>query len=310
MKIGIDLGGTTIHGGLVDHHGVIVKKLSFQTPQNYEVQAIVSIMDQMIDEFCEYSKEVSGIGIGIPGLVSKNMQEVLTCKNLNWTEVPLVKLMKKRPMPIYLDNDANVAALAEFKLGSLKNTKNSMMLTLGTGVGGGIVLNDHMYRGSHGLSFEVGHMVIGDNFYDCNCGRNGCFETFASATAMVKYAKKLLEEGHASSLSDLDHMDARAIIEASKLGDELSVKVFDRLIHYLSVGIINLINLFDPEIIAIGGGLSGAGEYLLKPIRDKVNSMIFMEGHPSAQIVLATMENDAGIIGAALVAQTLEIDSE
>jgi glucokinase len=310
MKIGIDLGGTTIHGGLVDRHGVIVKKLSFDTPDDYDVQAIVSIMDQMIDEFCEFSDAVSGIGVGIPGLVSKNMQEVLTCKNLKWTDVPLVRLMKKRAMPIYLDNDANVAALAEYKLGSLKNTQNSMMLTLGTGVGGGIVLNDQMYRGSNGLSFEVGHMVIGDNFYDCNCGRSGCFETFASATAMVKYAKKLLSEGQTSTLSDLNHLDAKAIIEASKLGDELSITVFNRLIKYLSIGIVNLINLFDPEIIAIGGGLSGAGDYLLKPLREKVKSMLFMADHPSAEIVLATMENDAGIIGAALVAQTLQIDSE
>lgn len=127
---------------------------------------------------------------------------------------------------------------------------------------------------------------------------------------MVKYAKKLLAEGQTSTLSSLNHIDARAIIEASKLGDALSLKVFNRLIQYLSIGIINLINLFDPEIIAIGGGLSGAGDYLLKPLRDKVNTMIFMEGHPSAEIVLATMENDAGIIGAALVAQTLEIDSQ
>lgn len=302
MYIGIDIGGTTIQAGLVNLEGKILHKKSLQTPTDYKVETIVSLLDDLIDECLEKAATpVLSIGIGIPGLVNFERDAVLTCKNLNWDFVPLVKLMKNREMPLLLDNDANAATYAEYKLGSLQGVHNGIMLTLGTGVGGGIIVNGKDYRGSYGMGFEVGHVVIGDNFYTCNCGRTGCFETFSSATALIKYANHLLDQGRTSSLSSLEKISAKDVIDASKDGDELAIEVYDRFINYLAIGIVNLINLFDPEKIALGGGVSGAGDYLLTPLKKKVEEQLFLSDHPHAEIVLASMKNDAGIVGAAFV---------
>lgn len=301
MYIGIDLGGTTIQGGLVDAKGHIHFKLTHKTPKTGGVDAIVKSIDHLIDGLlARASTPIEALGIGIPGLVNYQRDAVITCKNLNWDHVDLVKRMKKRPFPLRLDNDANAATYAEFKFGSLRGVKNGLMLTLGTGIGGGVIINGQDYRGSHGLGFEVGHMVIGDNFYTCNCGKKGCFETFASATALVKYVEKALEEGQETSLK-ASTLSARAIVEASKTGDKLAGHAFERLIHYLALGIGNLINLLDPEIIALGGGLSGAGDDLLKPLKEQLASQLFVEDYTHSQLVLASMGNDAGIVGAAFV---------
>ena len=302
MYIGIDLGGTTIQAGLVDLKGQMLFKNSVATPKDHNVASVVAVIDALIDECIEKTESpVLSIGIGIPGLVNYERDMVLTCKNLNWEFVPLVKMMKNRDIPVLLDNDANAATYAEYKFGSLQGVHNGIMLTLGTGIGGGVIVNGTDYRGSFGMGFEVGHMVIGDNFYDCNCGRTGCFETFASATALIKYTQHLLSQGKNSVLNTLDKLTAKDIIEASKEGDQVASEAYDRLISYLATGIVNLINLFDPEKIAIGGGLSGAGDYLLTPLKKKVKAQLFISDQAHAELLLATMKNDAGIVGAAFV---------
>jgi glucokinase len=218
-------------------------------------------------------------------------------------------LERKLHKPIYIDNDATVAALAEYESGSMKNCKSGIMLTLGTGIGGGIILNGEVYSGFNGLGAELGHTVVGENFYDCNCGRNGCLETFASSTAIIKYTKKLIVEMNEPTIiiekaeGNINNINAKIIFDCAKEGDKIATLAVNRLVKYLSIGILNIINFIDPEIIALGGGVSGAGQYLLDMIRDEVRSNKYYDDSPISKIVLAELGNKAGIIGAAMVAK-------
>ena len=305
MLIGLDLGGTNIAAGLVNEKGVLIEKMSIPTNSHRTSDELIKDIYNLIEKMKEKSPEPVGfIGIGVPGLVNKDMSLVLTCKNLNWENVPLLKGLEKLNTPIIIDNDANVATYAEFKIGALQDAKNAVVLTLGTGIGGGIIIDNKEFRGGFGLGSEIGHMVIGENFYDCNCGRNGCFETFASATAIIKYAELLVETtDKPSKLRDLEKITAKAVIDLSKEGDDLAVLVFNRFIKYLSIGIVNIINFIDPNKIALGGGGSGAGKYLLYSLNAEIRKHLFLEDYDSAEIVIAELGNDAGIIGAALLAK-------
>lgn len=305
MLIGIDLGGTNIAAGLVSEEGILIEKMSVPTNGHLSADEVIKVIYSLVEKMIEKSEaEVEYIGIGIPGLVNKDMSLVLTCKNLNWHNVPLKKRLEELNIPIVIDNDANVATYAEFKIGALKNVNNAVVLTLGTGVGGGIIIDNKEFRGGYGLGSELGHMVIGENFYDCNCGKNGCFETFASATAIIKYAEHLIKTTDTpSKLRNFSDITAKKVIDLSKEDDEIAVLVFERFIKYLSIGIVNIINLIDPNKIALGGGVSGAGDYLLDRLNDEVKKNLFLDDYESAEIVIAELGNDAGIIGAALLAK-------
>lgn len=305
MLIGVDLGGTNIAAGLVDEAGNLIFKRSVPTGAHRPAEEVIKDIYVLIDEVMKSTDEtVSYIGIGVPGLVNKDMTTVLTCKNLNWEHVPLMSGLKNLGLPIAIDNDANVAAYAEYKIGSLKGVPNSVMITLGTGVGGGIIIENKEFRGGFGLGSEIGHMVIGSNFYDCNCGKNGCFETFASATAIIKYAEHLIETTELpSALRKLDIITAKDVIDLSKKDDVIAIETFERFIKYLAIGIVNIVNLIDPNKFSLGGGVSGAGEYLLERLNREIKKQLFLEDYDSAEIVISTLGNDAGIIGAALLAK-------
>lgn len=305
MLIGLDLGGTNIAAGLVNEEGILVEKMSIPTDAHRSAEEVINDIYALLEKIINKSQApVEYIGIGVPGLVNKDMSLVLTCKNLGWNNVPLMKGLEKLDIPVIIDNDANVAAYAEYKIGALKDTKNAIVVTLGTGVGGGIIIDGKEFRGGFGLSSEIGHMVIGENFYDCNCGKNGCFETFASATAIIKHAERLVETTDTpSGLRKIKKITAKAVIDLSKENDELAVIAFNRFIKYLSIGIVNLINLMDPNKIALGGGVSGAGDYLLDNLNAEIKKHLFIEDYESAEIVIAELGNDAGIIGAALLAK-------
>lgn len=305
MLIGIDLGGTNIAAGLVNDEGVLIEKMSILTNTSRSSDKIIKDIYLLIEKMiAKTTDKVKYIGIGIPGLVNKDMSLVLKCPNLNWENVPLMKGLEKLKIPIIIDNDANLAAYAEYKIGSLKNTKNSVVLTLGTGIGGGIIIDNKEFRGGYGLGSEIGHMVIGENFYDCGCGKNGCFETFASATAIIKYAEYLIKNtDKKSKLRDFKNITAKDVIELSKEKDEIALLTFNRFIKYLSIGIVNIINLIDPNKIALGGGISATGDYLLDNLNADIKKHLFLENYESAEIVIAELGNDAGIIGAALLAK-------
>ena len=313
MYIGIDLGGTNIAAGIVDAQGSIKHEKSCTTRVGEEAHEIIEDMISLVSNILEEShmqlKEIKAIGIGIPGLADKN-GNVIFCVNLGWKNVPLSEMLENAlHKPIYIDNDATVAALAEYESGSMKNCKSGLMLTLGTGIGGGIILNGEIYDGFNGVGSEIGHMVVGENFYDCNCGRNGCLETFASSTAIIRYTKKLIEETNENTIilekakGNINNITAKIIFDCAKEGDIIATLAVNRLIKYLGIGILNIINFIDPEIIVLGGGVAGAGLYLLDKIIKEVNENKYYEELPIAKIVLAELGNKAGIIGAAMVAK-------
>ena len=312
MFIGIDVGGTKIAAGLVTEDG----ELKFQSflPTKPErgseevIKDIIGIIKKTASNMPEDGEKIRGIGIGIPGHVIKNTDSLVYCVNLDWDHVDLKRSIEKEfDLPVYIENDAKAAALAEFMVGSLKGTQNSVLITLGTGVGGGIFLNGELYRGSNGKASEIGHMIVGENFYNCNCGKNGCFETFTSATALIQYAKKLIKNHNGETMildrleNNLDLLEAKVIMECAQQGDSLSLKVVDRFINYLVVGISNLFNMLDPELIALGGGVSKAGEYLLELIDKNIASNACFQNMRDLRIVTATLGNEAGTVGAAML---------
>lgn len=313
MYIGIDLGGTNIAVGIVDEQGNIIHEKSCATRVGKEPQEIVADMVDLIlsvlEEFHMALKEIKAVGVGIPGLADNNGY-VINCVNLGWKNVPLRELLEnKLQKPIYIDNDATVAALAEYERGSMKNCKSGIMLTLGTGIGGGIILNGEVYSGFNGVGSELGHIVVGENFYTCNCGRNGCLETFASSTAIIKYTKKIIGEMNENTIiidkaeGDLNNINAKIIFECAKEGDKIANLAVDRLVKYLSLGIFNIVNFMDPEVIALGGGVAGAGQYLLDMVINEVMPNRIFDKLPMGRIVLAELGNEAGIIGAAMIAK-------
>lgn len=313
MYIGIDLGGTNIAVGIVDDQGNIKHEKSCATRIDKEPQVIIedmiALVLKLLEELHMELKEIKALGIGIPGLADKN-GNVLFCVNLGWKNVPLKEMLETvLHIPIYIDNDATVAALAEYERGSMKNCKSGLMLTLGTGIGGGIILNGEIYSGFNGVGSELGHIVVGENFYDCNCGKNGCLETFVSSTAIIKYTKKLIEEMNENTIimkkaeGNINYINAKIIFDCAKEGDKIANLAVNRLIKYLGTGIVNIINFIDPEIIALGGGVAGAGQYLLDMVINEVMTNKYYKDLPIGKIVLAELGNKAGIIGAAMIAK-------
>jgi len=311
MYIGIDLGGTNIAGGLVHKNGSVVEIKSVPTGKERGFEAVSKDIISLIRDLMSNAEEpVEGVGVGVPGVVDKNLSMIYYCTNLNWYDQDLGRILSEElGIPVFVDNDANLAALAELEVGALTSAKNAVMLTLGTGVGGGVSVDGHILRGSHGLGSEIGHMIIGENFYDCNCGNNGCLETFSSATAVIKFAEKLVDDNKypESPLNEVRRtsgLSAKTVIDAAKAGDALGNEVFDRLIKYLAIGVTNIVNIFDPEMIAIGGGVAHTGEFLMEKLTAKVKQMAFIKEFPSAKIVFAELGNDAGVIGAAMLPKT------
>ena len=316
MFIGIDLGGTAIKAGLVDREGRILAQSSIATKVGRDYRLIIEDMKRQIEQLLLDNggsiNDIESIGIGAPGLMNYKTGHVIYCTNLFWDNIPLgVELQEHFRKPVYIENDATVAGLAESLFGSTKGVPNSVFLTIGTGIGSGIIINHKVYSGSHFAGSEIGHMIVGDNFYTCNCGNSGCLETFASATAMIRYAGYRLEKDNIKSVildkaeGKAENINAKIIFDAAKEGDPLGMETVDRMIKYLSIGIINIFNILDPEIVAIGGGVSKAGDYLLDRLRVSVQKMFFTPNIKYGDIVLARLGNEAGILGAAFLGNNM-----
>ncbi|MDD3438490.1 MAG: ROK family glucokinase [Clostridiaceae bacterium] len=311
MLVGIDLGGTEIKAGLVDREGRILLQSSIPTNAGRDYRLIIKDMQEQVEKLLkDYGAgigDMESIGIGAPGLMNEKSGYVIYCTNLFWENVPLGIMLKEHfNKPVYMGNDANAAALAESLFGSTKSVENSVLITIGTGVGSGIIIGHKIYSGSHFAGSELGHMIVGSNFYRCNCGNMGCLETFASATAMIRYAVNRLERDKIKSsildkAGDTENIDARLIFDAAKEGDQLGIETVGRMIKYLSIGIINIFNILDPDIVAIGGGVSKAGVYLTDKLKKEVGGMLFTSGIKYGDIVLAQLGNEAGLLGAAFL---------
>ena len=309
--IGLDVGGTTFKAGVVTEDGRIVHKDAMPTGIERPYQEIIADMAALCkkvaaDAGIEMS-EIKSIGVGVPGLFDNKTGMIPFCTNLGWHDIPFVAEMKKHlDTPVYGDNDATVAGLAESVAGVSAGIRDSVFLTLGTGVGGGIIIDGKPYSGAHGCGSEIGHMMIKMGGELCTCGNYGCFERYASATAIIREARKAIVEYPESSMlaacgGDPEKLNAKIVIDAAKAGDAAAKAVFGGYVQALSVGIINIINMLDPEVIVLGGGVSAAGEFLLNAVREAVKPMVFFKTMPYARIELAQLGNDAGIIGAAML---------
>ena len=308
--VGIDLGGTAIKGGIVDKTGDILIKNEIKTESEGGFEKVADnikrLIKQLIKDLGIDIKDVKSIGIGMPGVANKEGL-VYYANNLKWENAPLGDVIRAEfeGIPVHIENDATVAGVAEYVKGSMKGCSSGIMITLGTGLGGGIIIDGKAFSGFNGLGSELGHMLLGENFFDCNCGNNGCFETFASATAVIRHARKLIEEDKMESIItskvSLDDLNAKVIFDSAKEGDTVANMVVDRLVKYLAMGIGTLMNVFDPEIIAIGGGLSKAGDYLLDKVNKEIYNYVVFKKLKYGKVVIASLGNDAGIIGSAML---------
>ena len=308
-KIGIDLGGTNIAAGIVNEEGKILLQGSTPTLATRTFEEVIADMGKLVNDliakFGITAADIESIGIGSPGAVLDG--NVIFSNNLHWVNVPLSKeLQKYINVPVFADNDANVAALAESTVGACKGYKNSVTVTLGTGIGGGIVINNRLYAGSHGIGAEIGHMTIVADGIPCTCGAYGCWERYGSATALIREGKAGMARDSQSLIytlaqGDENKVTAKVVIDAAKAGDKTACEIFDDYVKYIVIGLINIVNCFDPDVIAIGGGVAAAGDFLLDAVRERFEANIFYKDVDHAKIVFAEMGNDAGIVGAAML---------
>ncbi len=307
-SIGIDIGGMSIKIGLVDDEGEIKEQVRFKTAKTAEecTSDMVENISNLLDKYSLTIKDVRGIGIGCPGAVSREAGEVVHLPNLGWQNFPLKKELQKHfNTEIILSNDANVAALGEAIYGVAKDYKLVVMFTLGTGVGGGMVIDNKLFEGGWSRGAELGHITLYLDGEPCTCGRTGCIERYVSATALMEQTRKAMLEDKNSSMwdyvkGDIEKVDGRTAFDCSKSGDVSAIKVVDTYVKYLSESILNMLNIFRPEAFIIGGGISGEGDYLINKVKAYCEKFDYgYKNAPRTEILVATLGNDAGIIGAA-----------
>ncbi len=311
-RIGVDLGGTNIATGVLNENNEIIGRGKVKTraprPAPEIFDSIKESVEMAIADAGISIDEVKSIGIGTPGSVNKATGEIEFSNNLQFNNVPAKEMLESRlKKPVFLENDANCAALGEAVAGCGNGVKDFVAVTLGTGVGSGIIIDGKIIRGSNYCGGEMGHMVINVDGIQCNCGRKGCWEKYASATALVSQAVEAMQNNKTSLLwktcdGDLNKVEGKTIFDALDLGDATAKEVVDRYLYYVSVGIANIINALQPEIICVGGGISGQGEKILRPIRAYITQERYSVHSNKQTIILpAQLGNDAGIIGAALL---------
>ena len=306
--VGIDLGGTNIAAAVVDEYGTIYGRTTRKTNAPRPFGEIFSDMAECAKDAAKESgisfDDIKSVGIGCPGAIEKETGNVEFSNNLDFYDVPIVTHMEKLlGKKVYVENDANAAAWGEYLAGSGKGTDSMIMITLGTGVGSGIIDNGHLLTGAYGKGAEIGHMVISLNGEKCTCGRKGCFEAYASATALINQTKRAMKENPDSEMwnisKTLSKVNGKTAFAAK---DKVAKEVVKNYLGYLSDGVVNVVNIFQPEVICLGGGVSNAGEKMLKPIRKAIKDSSFARfGKKQTEVQIAKLGNDAGIIGAALL---------
>lgn len=315
--VGIDLGGTNIVAGVVDETYKILSKASVKTnmprPSEKIMDDMVSVTHQAVKEAGLNMDQIECVGIGSPGIADIETGYIEYANNLDFNHVPMGDYLKKKlNKPVYVENDANAAAYGEFVAGAAKGTKNAVCITLGTGVGGGIVINNHIYSGFNHAGAELGHNVIVADGEPCTCGRKGCLEAYASASALIRMTREGMESNKDSLMWKLSEeegkVSGRTAFAAMRQGDAAAKAVCDQYIHYLAVGVANAINTFMPEVVCIGGGVCNEGDPLMVPLREQALAEVYTSHIPgftkNPRIVKAELGNDAGLIGAAFLGQS------
>ena len=311
MYIGIDLGGTNIAAGLVDDSGQIISEDSVPTLKERGYKAIIKDMAELCEKLLRDGgykmSNVTAVGIGSPGTIDNSSGTVVYSNNIKMHNVPLVKEMQKYiDLPINLENDANAAAYGEYiKYG--EGVNSFVFMTLGTGVGGGVILDGKIYRGFNGAGAEIGHSLLVIDGKECTCGRRGCLEAYASATALIEQTKEAMSENPNSKMHEFARenggVNGRTAFACAGLGDEAAIRVRDRYVRYVAEGVCSIVNIFQPEKFVIGGGISHEGEGLLAPVKEYVYGNDFNKYMPKTEISIARLLNGAGIVGAAMAAK-------
>ena len=313
VTIGVDLGGTNIVVGVVDENYRIVASVKCKTQAQRQADEIVADMVRLCREAVQKAgitmDEVSSIGVGVPGACNAETGVVEYTANLPFINLPLCQRMNEQlGKPIYIGNDANAAALGEMKAGCAQGANSCICVTLGTGVGGGIVLDGKLYDGSNYHGGEIGHTVIIRGGELCGCGRHGCLEAYASATALVRQTKAAMQAHPNSALwslaGSLDQVNGKTAFDGMRAGDAVAKTVVDTYIAYVAEGVTNMVNIFQPDVLCIGGGISKEGETLMKPLREFVERERYSRySNRQTKICVAQLGNDAGVIGAACLGE-------
>jgi len=313
LILGIDLGGTKILTAVVNKQGRMLSRDHSITPAKGGQQAVVKSIFESVGRALGQAHiaalDLTAVGVGAPGLSSPETGILFTSPNLpGWKNVPLRDIIEKELCKkVFLINDANAAAVGELNFGAGRGERNFVYITVSTGIGGGIIIDGRIYAGSSGMAGEVGHMVIDDEGPACNCGNRGCWETLASGTALAREARCRIKDGAMTSIlnyadGEIENLDAEAIHKAAQGGDKLASELIARTSYYLGVGLANLINIFNPEVIVIGGGLSNIGDMLLVPAFKEAGRRAFKQAYQSVRFARAELGRNSGVLGAAAFA--------
>ncbi len=306
--IGIDVGGMSIKGGLVDENGVVYAKKSIVTNANAHyseiVKDIAGLCEALVAEKGLTVKDVTAVGMGIPGTINSKTGVITYANNINFEKVPIVKEFRKHiDVPTFIGNDANVAALGEQRFGAGKGYKDVVVVTLGTGIGTGIVVDGKLMEGKMGAGAEGGHIGIKIGGEMCSCGKRGCWEAYASASALIRQTKRAIDK-HPESLmvkfaEEEGKVSGKTAFLAAREDDAVGKAVVNAYIRYVAEGIISHVNLFRPDVVLIGGGISNEGDYLMERIQRRVNRYAY-GGHRNPRVLVrkAELKNDAGMLGA------------
>ena len=311
IRIGIDVGGTGIQIGVVNRKNTIMKEGSIPTrtdlPFDQQVKQMADCVVETVHAAGLTVEDIESIGVGIPGIASAKTGEIIKCTNMGWFHVPFrevfTRYLKK---PVHIDNDANVAALAESVAGVSAGTSSSVFITIGTGIGSGIIINGKIWSGAHHIGGELGHVIFALDGVPCTCGNHGCLERYCSATALIRMARDAVAKQPDSLIlssvsGDPLKIEAKTVFDAAKANDPLAMKVYQFYIRCLAQAVASVVNLLDPEVIVLGGGVSKAGSFLLDPLTEEYPKYVLFNDQPLPPVRLAVLGSEAGIIGAAML---------
>ncbi len=305
--VGLDLGGTKIAGAISDLNGNVIYQTTLPTEahegEKPVLERMIKVIEKVISESGKTIEDVKAIGIGSPGPLDCKSGTILITPNLPFRNFNIVSPIKEKfNVPVYLDNDANVAAIGEFMLGAGKGTQNMVYITVSTGVGGGAIINGRIYRGNTFNALEIGHTTILPEGPRCNCGNYGCVEALASGTAIAKRAKEAVEKGEETSLRSYSNITSYEVFKEAEKGDKVAKSILDSCLSYLGICVANTITSFDPEMVVIGGGVSKGGQIVFDKVKEVVDTRCFEAMAKACKIVPAALGTDAGVIGALALA--------
>ena len=312
--VGVDLGGTKISTALSNLNGEVISQTTVPTNANEGeipvLTRIIESIEKVIKDGSANYEEIKGIGIGSPGPLDAEKGTIIYTPNLPFKNFNLIEpINKKFGLPVFLDNDANVAAIGEYMFGAGRGAKNVVFFTVSTGVGGGAVLNGKIYRGHTSNALEIGHMTVAPDGPRCNCGNIGCVEATSSGTAIAKRGQEALTSKVETSLRKYETITSYEVFTEAAAGDPVCVDIINNALNYLGIAVANAVSIFDPEVIIIGGGVSKAGDIVFDTVRKVVNKRCFKSMAESVKIVPAGLGTDAGVIGAVALA-LLETESK